>query len=1593
MRPALAAAQTSGLVAAYGFNAGAGTSVTDASGNDNTGTIQGANWTPQGKFGGALEFNGTNGYVSVANSLSLDISGSELTLSMWINPQPLSGGDSLVLGKFWNATMTSPLYQYGLKLASGREPFFYLGTSGGVRSVRMGSNLTLNQWSHLAVVFGGSQVRFYVNGMLVRTRPLSASIQARGNPLRIGADLVPAQFHKGFLDEVRIYNRALTQTAIQSDMNTAVGGGGTPNTAPTITSIAAQTINEDTATGALGFTVGDAEMAAGSLTVTASSSNPTLVPGGTIAFGGSGAARTVTVTPAAGQSGTATITVSVSDGQLSTSTSFQLTVTAVNDAPTITSIPNRTTSVGTAVGPLSFTVGDIETAAGSLTVSGSSSNPTLVPGGNIAFVGSGAIRTVTVTPAAGQSGTATITVSVSDGQASTSTAFQLTVTATSVGLAAGWNFNEGSGSFANDISGHNNTAVIQGVALWSAGEYGGGITLSGSSFLAVSSSPSLDISGSELTLSMWLKPQQLSGGDSVVIGKFWNTTMTSPSYQYGLELDAGSTPHFYVGTTGGLVGAAMGSPLPFGQWSHLGVVFDGSQVLFYLNGALVSTRPLAANITARGNPLNIGADANAAQLFNGTLDDVRVYGRVLTQAEIQADMNTPLGGVGGSDPTPPTVAISSPANSAQVSDIVVLAADAADNIGVAGVQFLVDGIPVGAEDSEAPYGLSWDTRTVANGAHIVTARARDTSGNVTVSAPVTVNVANTNFFVNEILATGFDLPTNIEFLPDGRMLVVELQGIIKVLPPPYLQPDPTPFLQLANIGSAGVQQGIYDIALDPAFGNNRFYYVFYTAGSPNRDRLSRFTANASLTGTVAGSELVLYQDPQSPHAEHHGGAITFGNDGKIYFTTGEHFNAGDAQLLSSPRGKIHRINKDGTIPTDNPFYDGPGPNWDSIWALGLRNPFRAYYDAPTGRLFVGDVGGNDYAVAKEEVNLGVAGANYGWPNFEGPCPAPCRSPIYFYPHNGRDASVTGGFVYRGTQFPSAYQGSYFFADYTQNWIRRLTFDANGNVNGVFNFEPANGSVDGPYGDIVHLTEGPDGALYYVDLGYSDIGGSFGISKIRRIRYVQNNQAPVAVAAASPTKGPRPLTVSFSSNGSADPEGQPLAYAWTFGDGSTSTEASPTHTYTQNGNYTVRLSVSDGVRTTLAPPLVINVGTPPTVTILSPPDGLFFRAGDVIAFSGDASDLEDGPLSAGAFSWSLDFLHEGHVHPGLPVTGTKSGSFTIPVTGHDFSGNTRYRITLTVTDSDGLQSSRAVIAYPEKVNLSFGTVPDGLTLGLDGIARTAPFVHDTLIGFTHTIEAKDQLLGTTNYVFGSWSDGGTQQHAIIVPPTPQSLTATFTESPLPPGVVAAWTFSGGAGRSANDATGNGNTATFVNGTAWAAGPHDNSVSFNGVDGYLSVGNSPSLNISGSELTLSMWINPQPLSGGDSVVLGKFWNATMTSPFYQYGLELAGGQEPVFYLGTNAGVFFARMGSILSVGQWSHLAVVFNGSQVRFYVNGTLVGTAALSGSIQARGNPLHIGADITPAQFYRGFLDEVRIYNRALTASEIQRDMTTALAGP
>ena len=517
------------------------------------------------------------------------------------------------------------------------------------------------------------------------------------------------------------------------------------------------------------------------------------------------------------------------------------------------------------------------------------------------------------------------------------------------------------------------------------------------------------------------------------------------------------------------------------------------------------------------------------------------------------------------------------------------------------------------------------------------------------------------------------------------------------------------------------------------------------------------------------TELVVWQGrADSTSTDHHGGGLAFGPDGKLYISTGDNGDPPTSQSLTSDHGKILRVNKDGTVPTDNPFFDGNGPNVDAIWARGLRNPYRFSFDAVTGRMYIGDVG----QTAVEEVNAGSAGANYGWPLCEGPCGTPgMTNPIFSYPHGGRDAAITGGFVYRGTQFPPSYHGAYFYGDFAQNWIRYLSLDGAGNVTGGGNFLPPDGTLDGPF-DPVMLKQGPDGALYYVDFGWG-WQETVNPAAIRRIRFISGNQPPVAVVAATPPAGQAPLSVSFSSAGSFDPESQPLSYVWTFGDGGTSTAPNPVHVYGDAGVYVAQLALSDSTATTTSRAILIEVGTPPQGVITSPAHNLPFRAGDIITFSGTASDPEDGPLPPTAYSWTILFHHDTHVHPTLgPVSGITGGTFTIPTTGHDFSGATSYEIILTVTDSTGLSTTTSVFMQPQKVHLTFASDPPGLAVVLDGVTTATPSIKDTLIGFQHTIEAPNQAHGGVNYRFVSWSDGGASAHAIIAGSAAQSYLARY-----------------------------------------------------------------------------------------------------------------------------------------------------------------------------------------------------------------------------
>jgi glucose/arabinose dehydrogenase len=629
-------------------------------------------------------------------------------------------------------------------------------------------------------------------------------------------------------------------------------------------------------------------------------------------------------------------------------------------------------------------------------------------------------------------------------------------------------------------------------------------------------------------------------------------------------------------------------------------------------------------------------------------------------------------------------------------------------------------------------------------------------------------------FTRTTAASNFFLATSLCALPDGRILVGEKDGTVHVYQ--NGQVLATPMLQL-NCPFDG-ERGLLGMCVDPAFQTNKHIYIYYTTTEP-RNRVSRFT----ITGNFATSEFVVWQNSQTAQLVHHGGGIDFGADGKLYIATGDQLTSENAQTLSNQHAKLLRVNPDGSAPADNPFANTPGA--ELIYALGLRNPFRIAGDAPSGRVYVGDVGGNSF-LSWEEVQVAQSGVNYGWPNQEGAdcyvSGAICAAytlPWFKYQHwNPRyydtsfQASITLGPVYRGGAFGAMYRGNLFVGDYANGWVRRIVLDASGNVAGDPLF-----IATGKAPSIVDLDVGADGSLYYVTVGVDNNGTPIpGGSALYRLAYTPySNEPPVAVSSADRLSGPAPLQVSFASAGTIDPDNgpAPLAHQWSMGDGTTLTGPSVSHTFSQQGVYDVVLTVTDGASSVSAAPLRVRVGNAPNVIVSSPANALEYVAGQSVPLLASATDAEDGALPASAFRWDVTLVHLDHSHPYAVFSATNSANFVVPNSGHT-PENTHYEVRLTVTDSTGLSTLVTRQIDPRLRPLTLATSPVDIPMFVDGEPTPTPREFQTLVGFVHAITAQATYVDEQNntWDFVSWSNAGPREQAFIVPDAPAALVAQY-----------------------------------------------------------------------------------------------------------------------------------------------------------------------------------------------------------------------------
>ncbi len=723
------ASVTAGLVAAYGFDEGSGTTVGDSSGNGHSGVISGTTWTTSGKYGNALSFNGTNSYVSVANP---NLPTGDYTWSAWINPNQTSTFRGIMVSHG-----TGP-GQLEMDIDSGRV-VIYTNDSQRIVSATI---ISTGVWTHLALSRAGSTIRLYLNGNQDPNTGTDAAAQNfQGCPLLIGVDNDSGctgslnGFFDGRIDEVRIYSRALSQAEIQSYMNTPITPPG-PDTTPPDTNITATPANPSNSSSAsFSFTsteagssfecqldggsfgactspksytsLGDgshifyvraidvagnvdptpasytwtSDVSSPTITITSPTLNPTYTTGSSpLSLGGTASDNNgvtqVTWANDRGGSGTASGTASWSASGIILQSGTNVLTVMARDAAGNTGTDALTVSYTPPPPPPDTTPPDTS-------ITSSPSNPSSSASASFSFTSTeaGSFECKMdagsfVSCASPQSysnlgnGSHTFQVRVTDlagnvDPTPASYTWTIDVTVVTTGLVAAFGFDEGSGTTVGDSSGNGYTGNIIGAAWTASGKFGNALSFNGTSSYVSASIPTLPTG--DYTWSSWVNPNQT--------GTFRGIMVSRGSGLGGVELDI-DAGRINVWSNGNL-GLISGTIIPVGVWTHVALTRAGSTIRLYINGSQdpnTGADGLANDFA--GCPLLIGVDNDSGCTgslngnFDGLIDEIRVYNRALSQAEIQSYMNTPVTPV-GPDTTPPetsiTAAPANPSNSSSAS--------------------------------------------------------------------------------------------------------------------------------------------------------------------------------------------------------------------------------------------------------------------------------------------------------------------------------------------------------------------------------------------------------------------------------------------------------------------------------------------------------------------------------------------------------------------------------------------------------------------------------------------------------------------------------------------------------------------------------------------------------------------------------------------------------------------------------------------------------------------------------------------------------------------------------------------------------------
>jgi hypothetical protein len=1551
-------AQTPGLVASYSFNEGTGTGVTDISGNGNAGQVSGTTWTTSGKFGGALSFDGSDDWVTIADHASLDLT-TGMTIEAWVRPAVLSGYRTVLVKEDpANNTLAYILYGHHNAPRPGAE----FETASGISTVDGTSALPLNTWSHLAVTYDGVNLRLFVNAVQVGSKGDNRSIRVSNGALRIGGNSMWGEYFNGLIDEVRVYNRALSTTELQQDMITPVQSG---DTTPPMVQLTAPL---------------DGSAAYGATTFTASAFDETGLAGVQFRVDGTAVGPEDTTAPysmswfaATVASGPHTVTAVARDNGGNITTSAPITIHV--DSPS-----------GAWEGPFAWPVVAINLImlrTGELlmwdgwelgsTPSAYLWNPSTNAFTNVpnAFVGMFC---------SGNSSLADGRIFVSGGHEGTFI-----------------------GSRISSIFDPATSTWTRGANMTSGRWYPTNTTLGNGQVLVVSGSETCDtciadipeiynpvtntwrrLVSARLTMPlypfMFLLPDgrvlYAGGEDPNQVTRVLNMTTETWSIVDPTPLSAGTAVMYQPGKI-----LKTGGP-------GFGVTPDAGSYVIDMNLPTPAWRATVPMHHARafhnmtvlpdGTVLTVGGDTDGSL---GNVDAAVFEAELWSpQAETWArlpPMQTPrlyhssalllpdgrvvvAGGGKGDGPDQYSAEIYSPPYLFRGARPTITSAPATAQWG----STIFVGTPDANITSVSLIRLNTTTHGFDHDQRFQNLSFTPAGAGLNVQMPANGNVAPPGYYMLFILnSTG--VPSIASYLrltaaaadvqpPTAPGSLSATGGLGSVSLSWTAATDnvgvqqynvhrststgftPGPANQIAQTGSTAYLDNpaagtyFYRITAQDAAGN---------VGPPSNEATATATAdlipptvsitspsngstvggivtitasagdNVGVTGvqfkvdgTNVGSEdtIAPYTATWDSAASGAGSHVltAVAKDGSNNQTTSAPVNV----TVAAATGLVASYAFDegiGTTAGDSSGNNRTGTLTGAAWNATGRFGSALSFDGVNDWVTVADAAGLDLTTGMTIEAWVNPTNNSGWRTMLMK-EAPGGLAYVLYASDGvrpNTAVNTGGAdldLSNGTALPLN-TWSHLAATYDGTSLRLF-------VNG------AQVGIRGVTGSIRNTT----GALR---IGGNSVWGEYFAGRIDEVR-VYNR-------ALSPTE----IQTDMNS-----PVGLPRLVITVPAEGAVITSTTVGVSYTTVGN----LAGVDHVHFTLdSNPEVMDLTLDGAYQFINVPAGPHQLSGYLVR--ADHSKIA-GTDDSVAFSTAAPDLTPPSVSVTSPAEGTTvSGTITLGASASDNVGVAGVRFRLNGADI-GAEDTSA----PYQISWDTSTTPNGAKI-LTAVARDAAG------------------LSTTS--------------------APVNVTVTNTAPPPPTGLVAAYNFSENTGTTATDRSGNGRTAT-ISGATWTTDGHaGTALSFDGTNDLLTVADANALDLT-TGMTLEAWVKPITLSGWRTVLL-KEAPGGLTYSLYAHDNAprpattiVASGERSA--LGTSA----------LALNAWTHLVATYDGSQLRIYVNGIQVGSTPATGSMTASNLPLRIGGNTIWGEYFRGVIDEVRIYNRALTLAEIQQNMNT-----